>query len=127
MAADDFEERIKQRRASLAIDAAAKFPNDTASQSHYIDQLIFILFGAEFEARKSKQPASRPTIAASAPERRKPGRPGGKTKKIAEQMRKMDRDALAGMKQVEMEATFKASRDTCEKAREMALSINVVK
>jgi hypothetical protein len=63
--------------------------------------------------------AEHPTGAAPKVSRGRPPREGPR---IVAEMRKMDRLQLKVMKGVEMETTFKASRETCEKARKEVLS-----
>lgn len=64
--------------------------------------------------------------AKAVPEQGKPsGKRGPRPKKLENvkvAMRRMPRPFLASMKEVEMSATFEASRDTCRKAREEVLS-----
>lgn len=56
------------------------------------------------------------TLPAKTP-KRKIGRPARQMPRVMAEMRRLDRSRLEAMKQVEMETTFKANRDTCRRAR----------
>lgn len=73
-----------------------------------------------FTARKAEVAAKHSGDGAPRPAR---GRPPRERLRIVAEMQKMDRSRLAAMKGVEMETTFKANRETCEKAREEVLSV----